>query len=62
MTLTAQNRGVLLGTGSKRDQEPGFWRDQTSQFYTPRQDDEHPRLFHMEVPPGIDTTPESVQL
>ena len=27
-------------------------RDQNPKFYTPKRDHEHPRLFHMEVPPG----------
>ena len=41
-TLAAQNIGALPKTPQGRPK---------SKIYTPKRDDEHPRLFHMGVPP-----------
>ncbi len=45
-TIMAKNIGVL---GVFFPEHPK--RDQKSEIYTPKRDDEHPRHFHMRVPP-----------
>ena len=42
--LAGLNIGAVPGTPLARPK---------SKIYTPKQDDEHPRLFHMGFPPGV---------